>query len=103
MMFAKAIGVCVCSLALFACRKDRTCQCTEIERIQSASLDSLSTNSWTTDFQDVTKAFVLDKMTCYSSKTIKILPNQVVGYDPITTQPIYEDVTLTNERTCEMR
>jgi len=75
----------------------------ETDRIQSATLDSVSTNTWTTDFQDVTRAFVREKMACYSSKTVKTLPNQVVGYDPVISQPIYEDITLTNERSCEMR
>ena len=102
-MFVRVCMFCLWSLVFFACRKDRTCQCTETERVQATSFDSLTVHTWTTDFQDVTRAFVREKMACYSSKTVKILPNQFVGYDPVTSQPVYEDITRTNERTCEIR
>jgi hypothetical protein len=67
------------------------------------SIDSVYESSWTTMYEDVTKTFVRNKMECYSSNIVEIIPNQLVGYDPVSSQPIYEDVTATTQRTCEIR
>jgi hypothetical protein len=82
-----------------SCRKDYTCECVN-KSVASNGESSMYTN--TTNYKDVKKSFVTDKAECYSTE-YDYTTEQFTGIDPITFEPIYENIKVTVTSDCSIK
>jgi hypothetical protein len=89
------------SFGMFACSKDYTCSCTTRESRISATLNELTTIQSITVVKNVSRRYVREEMECYSTKQTTVVNDYLVGTDG-NGQPMYEDVTITTDKECDI-
>ena len=89
-------------MLLASCKKDYTCECTSVETSVSPSGSSVDSDISKTVYKDVSKKYMTNAGACYSSES-SYSYQSYVGNDPLTFDPIYETVKVTDVSTCELK